>query len=414
MKTKVLFISLAFGLLALAGWLDHAPKPAAQANEVPEKYRETVRKARQYLEKSQFKDGHWEGDGGNHPVAMTGLVGIALLMETMNPRPTQNFGLRSEPILVPTNSTNIRKGVDWLMDKSQAGRDGLIFSDHPSERARYMEGHGLATLFLAGAVNGERDEARRKRLTDVLTRAVKYIVKSQSSQGGWYHTSKAEGHDFDAILPTAIQIQALQAAENAGIPIPGATLSDAQAYLKMALAKEEPAKAGPNRNRPTETAAALACRAVGWPAAQIDDVREKWLKDCQAQIPVGREMKFGRDDLAHYYYAQAVFNAEKSNGEKPKTSWNAYRTAMFDHLQSSQNKDGSWPASDGIGAGPVYATALWCTILQLDHRSHPSRSRLDDIVIITRRRELLPKGQAADAAFRLAAETWLRRTEVKA
>src|SRR5205809_5340182 len=85
---------------------------------------------------------------------------------------------------------NIRKAADWLMDKSQAGRDGLIFSEHPSETARYMEGHGLATIFLAGACKDEDDGGRRKKLTEVLTRAVKYIVKAQSSQGGWYHTSK--------------------------------------------------------------------------------------------------------------------------------------------------------------------------------------------------------------------------------
>jgi hypothetical protein len=48
---------------------------------------------------------------------------------------------------------------------------------------------------------------------------------------------------------------------------------------------------------------------------------------------------------------------------------------MFDHLQSSQNKDGSWPAplesQEGISVGPVYSTAVWCTILQLDKKFHP-------------------------------------------
>jgi hypothetical protein len=50
---------------------------------------------------------------------------------------------------------------------------------------------------------------------------------------------------------------------------------------------------------------------------------------------------------------------------------------MFDHLQSSQNKDGSWPAGDGISVGPVYSTALWCTVLQLDKNSHPSTQRVE-------------------------------------
>ena len=80
MKTKVLSSLLAGSLLALAAWLVHVPEPA-QADDVPEKYRETVHKGLEYLAKNQFKDGHWEGDGGKHPVAMTGLAGLALLME---------------------------------------------------------------------------------------------------------------------------------------------------------------------------------------------------------------------------------------------------------------------------------------------------------------------------------------------
>jgi hypothetical protein len=164
MKIKVLLFLLVSSLLALAAWLVHGPNPT-HADEVPEKYRETVRKGLEYLVKNQCKDGHWEGDGGRHPVAMTALAGMALLMEGSN-------------LQKGKYSANIRKAVDWLMDKSQAGRDGLIFSDHPSETDRYMQGHGLATQFLAWAYRSESDETRRKKLHDILTRAVKYIAKA--------------------------------------------------------------------------------------------------------------------------------------------------------------------------------------------------------------------------------------------
>src|SRR5258705_13774721 len=117
MKTKVLIFLLAGGLLALAAWLVHVPNPM-QADEVPEKYRDTVHKGLEYLAKNQHKDGHWEGDGGQHPVAMTGLVGLALLMENENPRRRGFAGGGSKA----KYSSNIRKAVDWLMDQSQAGR----------------------------------------------------------------------------------------------------------------------------------------------------------------------------------------------------------------------------------------------------------------------------------------------------
>jgi hypothetical protein len=364
MKFKVVSVLLAGCLLSLAAWLVHVSNPAyqpeasARADQVPEKYRETVQKGLAYLAQNQAKDGHWEGDGGKHPVAMTGLVGLALLMEMEGP----NSGRRGRAAAATKHSPNIRKAVDWLMDQSQAKRDGLIFSEHPSETARYMQGHGLATLFLAGAFEYEPDEERREKLTAVLTRAVKYILKAQSSQGGWYHTSKVEGHDFATISATVIQIQALEAAENAGIPVPREAVNDAHEYLKMALEKYAEPKAAQDR-RPADTAAALACRRVS---------KDEWCEYCQAKIPVGRDIKFGRDELTQYYYAQALFQVG-GNGH----GWSVYRTAMFDHLQSSQNKDGSWPAGDGISVGPVYATALWCTVLQLDRRTHPSMPQIE-------------------------------------
>ena len=59
MKTKILLLLFACCLLALAAWLVHAPNPA-QAEDVPEKYRETVDKGLEYLAKSQLQDGHWK------------------------------------------------------------------------------------------------------------------------------------------------------------------------------------------------------------------------------------------------------------------------------------------------------------------------------------------------------------------
>jgi hypothetical protein len=43
MKTKVLFFLLAACLLALAAWLVRVPNPV-QADDIPEKYRDTVSK----------------------------------------------------------------------------------------------------------------------------------------------------------------------------------------------------------------------------------------------------------------------------------------------------------------------------------------------------------------------------------
>jgi hypothetical protein len=365
MRTKVLFILPTCCVLALAGWFLHAPNPV-QADEVPEKYRDTVTRGLEYLVGTQREDGHWEGDGGRHPVAMTGLAGLALYMEGGIDRPGKRSKDRERKY-----SASIRKAVDWLVDQSDPRRGGLIYSGHPSETTCYMQGHGWATLFLAGACENEKDPQRRKKLNDVLTRAVKYIANAQSTQGGWYHTSKMEGHDFDSIAATAIQIQALQAAEIAGIDIDDDALNDGQEYLKMAMGKHEAANALHDRGRLDDTAAALACRLNPFCKAG-DEFCKKWFKHCQPKVPVGRAIQFGRDDLTHYYYALSVYNHSNARYD----AWISYRTTMFDHLQSTQNKDGSWQAPSGsqeaLGVGPVCTTALWCAVLQLDRQCHPS------------------------------------------
>ena len=91
---------------------------------------------------------------GRLPVAMTGLAGIALLMEGDVGKQSR-FGASAPKPGKPRNLAEVRKAADWLMEQSQPRRDGLIFSDHPSETARYIEGHGLATIFL-----GKSDAAK--------------------------------------------------------------------------------------------------------------------------------------------------------------------------------------------------------------------------------------------------------------
>jgi hypothetical protein len=362
MNTKVLTYVLAGAAVLLAAWLVHAPNPA-QADGVPEKYRATVQKGLDYLVKQQHADGHWEGDGGQHPVAMTGLVGLALYMDRDKSLLARGIDTR----LKVNYASQVRKAADWLLDQCQGKRDGLLFSGHASETTRYMEGHGLATLFLVGVFSDEGEGARRKKFGEVLDRAVKYIVKAQSSQGGWYHTSKVEGHDFGDVLTTVIQIQALQAAANAGITVPHQTIQDAEQYLRTTLGKAVKDAKGRLRGRQaTERAGALA--ACHPSSVFKSHEMMAWRQVCENEIPRGRAPKFGHYELIYHYYTQALLNL----AIRGDNTWVSYRMPLFDQLQSAQKSDGSWPAGNGLSVGRAYATALWCTVLQLDNQSHPS------------------------------------------
>jgi hypothetical protein len=165
-------------------------------------------------------------------------------------------------------------------------------------------------------------------------------------------------------------MQALQAAETVGIPLPDGAISHAEGYIAKALEKYEK-QAEPNRSRLEEIAGALACNfeliLLSRRGTKVE-FPDKWLQYCQNTVPVGRAIVLGRDELIHFYYAQALF----SRGDD---AWKHYRTATFDYLKSRQNKDGSWPAANGICVGQVYATAIWCIVFQVDKDNHPTMRR---------------------------------------
>ena len=261
-----------------------AATSAARADEIPEKYRATVNKGLEYLVKQQQKDGHWGANGDQYPVSMTALAGMALLMEGSTVRDGKY-------------ATNIRLCADWLMDRSMKGnqRDGLIGNpDHPTEAGRYMYGHGFGLLFLASVYGDEEDRDRRERLKDILTRAVKYTANAQSTQGGWYYTSKMEGHDQDEGSVTVTQVQALRAARNAGIPVPKDVIKKAQDYLKNSTTERGGViyslgrggfRAPAGGERPALTAAAITC---GFGAGDYkSELVKKWYKFCHTAIPIG-------------------------------------------------------------------------------------------------------------------------------
>ena len=313
---------------------------------------------------------------------MTGLAGIAMLMEGSTVREGKYC-------------REIKKAADWLMDKSQkqAQRDGLIFSEHSTETGRYMYGHGFATLFLACVYGDEDDRERREKLKDILTRAVKYIGNAQSTKGGFFYTSRVEGGDNDEGSVTITQLQALRACRNAGIPVPKEFITKSNKYLEDSTAADggvvyslarggaRPAGGG----RPALTAAAIACvfSAGDYKNKHVQD----WFKFCKRhQMDTGGAgpgVRVAHDEYTHYYFAQALYCLGDDGWDKmfpgsapaERMTWSKYRESMFDNLVRIQNGDGSFPGGGGFSVGPVYSTAVYCTIMQLDRGVVPFYQR---------------------------------------
>ena len=259
--------------------LSTAGQPALRAEELAPPYRAAVTKGLDWLVKMQQRDGHWEGNGGQYQGAMTALCGMAFLME-------------GSTIHDGKYAATVRKAVDWMMDHAQG--NGLLGDIHQAnQRERYMYGHGFGLLFLACVYGEEEDSERRKKLEEILDHGVQFTGKAQTSRGGWGYVANGcntEGDDLDEGSVTITQVQALRAARNAGISVPGSIIDKAIKYLKKST--------GPNGGviyslgmgrrdeRPALTAAAVAC---GFSLGEYQSTMVKgWIKACRNFIrPLG-------------------------------------------------------------------------------------------------------------------------------
>jgi hypothetical protein len=358
----------AAALTAVAGLLV-AGSPA-RADELPGEYQDAVARGLAWLAKQQHADGHWDAGPQGYPISGTGLAGMALLMEGSTAREGKY-------------QHHIRKAIRFLISRSQRG--GLLGDrDAPGDGTRYMFGHGFALLFLASAYGEEDDADEQRKLADVLTRAVQFCGKAQTSRGGWGYLSAADGNDFDEGSVTVVQLQALRTARSAGIDVPQKVLDRGIKYLEASSERGgvlyRPT-GGVEGGRPALTAGAVA---AGFSAREYDTPLVKaWLDFCRQTIPLERPLA-DRDDLVyeytHYYYAQVAHALGEDGYARlfpnsragDRLTWSKYRKGVFSPLLSRQARDGSW-GTNSVGA--VYATACFLTILQLDASPLPLQQR---------------------------------------
>jgi hypothetical protein len=138
------------------------------------------------------------------------------------------------------------------------------------------------------------------------------------------------------------------------------------------------ASGGGDRGRPALTAAAIAC---GFNAGDYDSPEvKKWFKFCRLHLTYGEGRRMGHDEYTLYYFSQAVYILGDKGWAKlfpdskadDRLTWTKYRKALFADIVRLQSTDGSW---QGAGIGPVYGTALYLTVLQLDKAALPIYQR---------------------------------------
>lgn len=366
MRPAILAVCTLLGICCLAFF-----GAVARADEIEPEYQAVINKGLEWVAKQQHKDGHWDANG-QYPLAMTGLNGMVLLME-------------GSTIREGKYADNIRRAVDWLIAPGRPQPNGLLCNPNiPGEAGRYMYGHGFAMLFLASVYGEEEDADRRKRLEEVLSRAVKFTHDAQTNRGGWGYVSAKDGNNFDEGSVTVTQLQSLRAARNAGISVPKECINKAIQYLKDSTNAQggviySLAGGGGGEGRPALTAAGICC---GFSAGEYNsELVKRWIKFCQNQPGLaaggGGGARFGHDEYTHYYYAQCMYMLGEDGYDKlfpgsrenERLTWKKYRAATFKNLLASQDRTtGCW---SGGHIGPIFITACHLTILQLDKATLP-------------------------------------------
>jgi hypothetical protein len=342
----------------------------ARSDEIPKEYKAVINKGLKFLCDTQHRDGHWDAHG-SYPVTMTSLSGMAFLME-------------GSTIREGKYADRIKRATDWLISRYVSSTGQIGNPQLPGEAGRYMYGHGFGVLFLSCVYGEEEDGDRRKKLEEILTKAVRFIGRAQTQRGGWGYVSARDNSDFDEGSVTVTQMQALRAARNAGISVPKETLDKGVKYLKDSTVNGgviySLANGGGGSGRPALTAAAIAC---GFSAGEYNSpLVKEWIKFCQPMMVAagGGINRMGHDEYAFYYWSQAMYflgddgyaKLFPTSKESDRLTWSKYRKASFANIKSTQNADGSWAGSQ---VGPAFATPVYLCILQLDNAALPIYQR---------------------------------------
>ena len=308
----------------------HLIKPVTQA---------AIDKALAWLADQQEEDGAFSGSGYARNVAVVSLGGMAFLSGGHTP----GRGRYGE---------QVRRAMRYVLDNAEEGSGFICNPSYTSHGPMYD--HGFGTLFLAEVYGMSPDSEVR----DKLARAVKLIVTTQNSDGGWRYQPKVADADISV---TICQVMALRAARNAGIYVPNETIDRCIDYVKRSQNADGGfmymIQGGPSRF-PRSAAGVVALFSAG--IYEGEEIR-KGLDYLNEHLP-GQE-DLSRDTHAmygHYYAVQAMWQAGGEN-------WERWYPAVHDVLLRQQQDDGSW--MDLICA--EYGTAMACIVLQMPNNYLP-------------------------------------------
>lgn len=308
----------------------------------------------QWLMRQQLRNGSWSllgpyADGVNieNQASATAMALLAF----------QGAGYTTKP---GKYKRLMDQGWNWLLAQQDA--EGNFFTEGAHNHPFYTQGQCAIALCELLAMTKEN------RLQAPAEKAIQYLIRSQSKEGGWRYEPNADSD----VSVTGWCVMALQSAKMAGIDVPQQTLDNVTKYLdKIAQAggTRYPYQRNGDATR-TMTAEAILCRQyLGW---KQDDARMANALDYILTNPVSYQHK--RDVYYWYYATQAMHHMEG----KWWKEWNAVMRQELPENQVKTGKEaGSWdpnrPTEDlyGLQAGRLYVTCLSIYNLEVYYRHLP-------------------------------------------
>lgn len=333
------------GLVPAISWAQPSSGPmpmgdpdSSAADLLTQPTQQAIDRGLAYLASRQNDDGSFGTSGYSRNVAICGLAGLAFMSSGSTP----GRGMYGE---------NVERCVKFVLASTQ--ESGFISINSAAIHGP-MYGHGFATLFLAEVYGMSPDPAVREK----LVKAVKLIVDTQNSEGGWRY--KPQRHEAD-ISVTICQVMALRAAKNAGIYVPSETIDRCTEYVKRSQNPDGGfmyMMAGGTSAFPRSAAGVVALYSAGiYEGDEIKKGLEYLMQHTPRSDALSRESHYF---YGHYYAVQAMWHA---GGER----WQKWYPAIRDALLAHQQDNGSW--SDSIC--PEYGAAMACLILQMPNNYLP-------------------------------------------
>ncbi len=253
----------------------------------------------------------------------------------------------------------VRRTYDYVAGR---GLESGLLSDSGTR----MYSHAFATLFLAeiaGMVDGDLARAP-------LERAVNLIVDSQNAHGGWRYNAFDRETDLSV---TVCQLQALRAARNIGVQVPGDTIARAMAYVQQSRVPRGRSQGQYyykiHGRGAYEKADEYAINAAALTALSSAGIHDRDLSD-----PVLNFLDRSYGGIAdyyreHYYFWYGNYYAAQAYYQHGGPRLRRFYERLASDLLTSQRADGSW--ENRVGPGDEFATAVACILLQMPKQYLP-------------------------------------------